>query len=84
MATFCESWDSNWMDGSCAGFDENLDDQGDADAFEAALEPLPAWDGVTYSTSRGGADGTSSKNHASAAQRRRCGYPSFFSTLTDV
>lgn len=50
------------MDGSCAVLDENLDDHDDADAFEAALEPLPAWDGAAYS---------SSKNHAAAVRTRR-------------
>lgn len=69
MATFCESWDSNWM-----GCDENnLDDHVEADAFEAALEPLPSWDGVAYSASGGNPNGLSSKNHAAAAAPpRRC------------
>ncbi|CAM9692262.1 unnamed protein product, partial [Ectocarpus sp. 8 AP-2014] len=57
MGTFCESWDSNWMDGSCDGFQNNADDSdGGADAFEAALQPLPAWDGLAYSTNRGNAE----------------------------
>eukprot|EP00903_Cladosiphon_okamuranus_P016387 g15112.t1 len=68
MATFCESWDSNWMDGSCTGFDENLDDHADADAFEAALEPLPAWDGVEYSAVGGN---RRSKKHATTTPPRR-------------
>lgn len=72
MATLCESWDSNWMDGSCAGFDENLDDHADADAFEAALEPLPTWDGAEYSTGGVNATGRSFKNHAAAMPPRRC------------
>ena len=68
MATFCESWDSNWM-----GCDENnLDDHVEADAFEAALEPLPSWDGVAYA-SGGNPNGRSSKIHAAAAAPpRRC------------
>lgn len=65
MATFCESWDSNWM-----GFDENLDDHADADAFEAALEPLPTWDGVAYSASGGNTNGLSSENDTTAVPPR--------------
>jgi len=58
MATLCESWDSNWMDGSCAaGFDDYghdvLDGHLEADVFEAALEPLPTWDGAAYSIGGG-------------------------------
>ncbi|CAM9419821.1 unnamed protein product [Ectocarpus sp. 13 AM-2016] len=57
MGTFCESWDSNWMDGSCDGFQNNSDDSdGGADAFEAALQPLPAWDGLAFSTDKGNAE----------------------------
>eukprot|EP00752_Nemacystus_decipiens_P002681 g2507.t1 len=71
MATFCESYDSNWMDGgSCSGFDENLD-HADADAFEAALEPLPTWDGVAYSASGGITNGRSSEKYAAAVPPRR-------------
>lgn len=41
------------MDGG-DGFNNNADDSDDgADAFEAALQPLPTWDGLSYSTNRG-------------------------------
>ncbi|CAM9741941.1 unnamed protein product [Ectocarpus fasciculatus] len=43
--------------GSCDGFKNDADDSdGGADAFEAALQPLPTWDGLAYSTNRGTAE----------------------------
>lgn len=74
------------MDGSCAGFGENLslDDHVDADAFEAALEPLPTWDGVEYSAGGGNTTGRSPKSHASAVPPKRYGLLSVAKRQTDV
>lgn len=75
------------MDGSCAGFDESLNDHDGADAFEAALEPLPTWDGVAYSAGGGYTNGSGSKNHAAAARLRGYEFPSIdqsVDSLTDV
>lgn len=46
------------MDGPCAGgFDDHehddLDEHQEVDVFEAALEPLPTWDGAAYSVGGG-------------------------------
>ncbi|CAN0399475.1 unnamed protein product, partial [Pylaiella littoralis] len=73
----CESWDSNWMGGSsCAGFDDDdldNDNLGNADAFEAGLEPLPTWDGAAYSspTSSNKNGGGSTRRHAAPERHRR-------------
>lgn len=78
----CESWDSNWMGGSsCAGFDDDdldNDNLGNADAFEAGLEPLPTWDGAAYSSpnSSNKNGGGSTRRHAAPERHRRCEAPS--------
>lgn len=68
----CESWDSNWMDGSCAGFDDNLDNHDDAETFEAGLEPLPTWDGAAYSPNVSNNNNGSRRRQAATERQRRC------------
>ncbi|CAM9246787.1 unnamed protein product [Scytosiphon promiscuus] len=70
----CDSWDCNWMDGAC-GFDGASnpdDDEHDVDAFQAAVQPLPAWDGVPCSNVTNENNGSScSHEDLGAAIRRR-------------
>lgn len=72
MAAYRESWNSKWMGGSAtntthssAGF-ENRDRT--AVAVEAALEPLPTWDGLACSTNYGDNYG---RDPIAAESRRR-------------
>ena len=74
MAACRESWNSNWVDGSrgsitthssSAGF-ENRDRT--TVPVEAALEPLPTWDGLAYTTN---CDDNCGRDPIAAESRRR-------------
>lgn len=72
MAAYREPWKSTWMGGSntthssSAGF-ENRDRT--AVTVQAALEPLPTWDGLAYTASY---DDNYGRDPIAAESRRRC------------